>query len=166
MDIITNFGINPILLIAQIVNFLILLYLLKRFAYKPIFTMLEGRKKTIEEGLKNAEEAKKAFDKAIEEEKKILRKAQDAAKQILSDAKNQADQIAKESEEKTKGVIEQMMIDTRKKMEQESKDMEKRLAVSTAALAVSIIKEAVSDIFNEKEQKEVIEKLTQKFTGK
>ena len=55
MEIIRNFGIQPVLLLAQIVNFLIILYLLQKFFYKPIVKLLEQRKKRIEESLKNAD---------------------------------------------------------------------------------------------------------------
>src|SRR5216117_3381702 len=89
-QLINNFGINTYLLIAQIVNFLIILYLLKRFAYKPIMELLEKRRKTIEEGEKNAAKAEKALQEATEKEKEILRKAQNESKKILSDANKQS----------------------------------------------------------------------------
>ena len=56
MEIIKNFGIDPLLLIAQIVNFLIIFYILKRFALKPILDILKKRENTIKEGLREAEE--------------------------------------------------------------------------------------------------------------
>ena len=57
MEILENFGLNPMLLIAQIVNFLIVLFILKKFLYKPVLEMLKKRQTTIKDGLKQAEEA-------------------------------------------------------------------------------------------------------------
>src|SRR5207247_1964428 len=51
MDVLHNFDIEWPLLVAQIVNFLIIFYLLKRFLYKPIFTVLKKRADTIKEEL-------------------------------------------------------------------------------------------------------------------
>src|SRR5258708_1593381 len=102
MEIIKNFGINPYLLGAQIINFLILFYLLKRFAFKPILQVLEKRRKEIQEGLQQAEEGRHALEKALEEEKKILKKAQTEAQKFLSDAKNQADQIVSDMKSQAK----------------------------------------------------------------
>ena len=47
MEILNNFGFQPTLFIAQIVNFLILAYVFKRFLYKPILKTLKDRQKTM-----------------------------------------------------------------------------------------------------------------------
>lgn len=166
MDIISNFGINPYLLGAQIINFLILLYLLKRFAYKPIFSMLDARKKKIEAGLKDAEESKKALEKALEEEKQILKKAQDSAQLILQEAKSQAESMSDEMKVKTKEQVEQMLSEAHVQLERETKALEKSLAMSTAKIAVEMVEKSIADMLDTKDQKEVIEKLTKKFNAK
>lgn len=99
--ILSDFGVQPILLAAQIVNFLVLLFILQKLLYKPILKVLEERKRKIEEGLLNAEKIKKeleetkaksqqVIDKAIEESKKIVIEANIAASQIRTDAKVQS----------------------------------------------------------------------------
>ncbi len=163
MEIIKNFGINPVLLIAQVINFLILLFLLKKFAYKPVFQMLEKRRKEIADGLKSAEEGKLSLEKALEEEKKILKKAQNQAQQILLDAKSQADQMLLDAKEDTKGQVEQMLKDAHSQLDKESVEMEKRLALNSAKLAVEMLEKSVKDIFSEKEQKEAVERVSKKL---
>jgi len=63
-------GIDWQLLIAEIINFVILLLILKRFLYKPFLRLLEQRRVKIEEGIKKAEEAEKSLQKirALSEE--------------------------------------------------------------------------------------------------
>lgn len=71
-ELIKSFGINWKLLTAQVVNFAILFWLLKRFAYSPLLGVLKQRESKIREGLsmaKEAEEKLKRID-SIEEEKK------------------------------------------------------------------------------------------------
>jgi len=75
MEIFNQFGINPLLLLAQVVNFAVLLFILKRFLYKPILKVLEERKKRIEESLKNAEEIEKRLVETAELEEEILAKS-------------------------------------------------------------------------------------------
>ncbi len=75
MDILNEFGIKPILLAAQVVNFLILLYILKRFLYKPILKVLNERKNKIADSLKNAEEIERKLVEISEEEQKRIAKA-------------------------------------------------------------------------------------------
>ena len=72
MEIVKEFGLNPYLLAAQIVNFLIILYILKKLLYKSVLDMLKKRSDSIKEGIKQAEEGRLTLEKALEEEKKIL----------------------------------------------------------------------------------------------
>ena len=70
MEIFEKLGIDVKLVIAQLVNFFILLYVLKRFAYKPVLKILEDRERKIEKGLKDAQSAEKRLHEMEEAEKK------------------------------------------------------------------------------------------------
>ena len=79
MEKFAQFGVEPILLGAQIVNFLLLLYLLKRFLYKPVLGIIKKREDKIRLGLEAAAKGEELFKKAAEEEKKRLQKASEEA---------------------------------------------------------------------------------------
>ncbi|MBI2593944.1 F0F1 ATP synthase subunit B, partial [Candidatus Daviesbacteria bacterium] len=70
--ILSDFGVQPVLLLAQIVNFLVLLWILNKLLYKPVLKVLEERKAKIEKGLKNAEEIEKRLAQTAEEEEKAI----------------------------------------------------------------------------------------------
>ena len=72
MEFLKEFGIQPTLLIAQIVNFLIILFILKKFFYKPIIKLLDDRKKKIEESLKNAELIEERLKQTEEKSAQII----------------------------------------------------------------------------------------------
>ena len=59
MDALSSLGINGPFLLAQIVNFFVLLFLLQRFLFKPLVKMLDSRKQRIAEGLQAAEMARR-----------------------------------------------------------------------------------------------------------
>jgi F-type H+-transporting ATPase subunit b len=166
MEIIKNFGVNPYLLVAQIVNFLILFYVLKRFAYKPIFKMLEDRKKTIQEGIANAQDAQKALDKALEEEKRILKLAQSEAQKIVEQSKNQAQIQSEEMHSLAKTQVEKMISDASEQIAKNSKQVEKELALSVSKLAMDMLEDSLSEFFDPTEQKSAILKLSKKFKTK
>lgn len=84
-------GIKPVLLIAQVINFLILILALKIFLYKPILEILEKRRKKIEESLTHAEKVEKDAAKTEEFRKKTLQKAQAQGEKIIDKAKKRAD---------------------------------------------------------------------------
>src|SRR5260221_446646 len=163
MEILKNFGVNPVLLIAQIINFLIILYVLKRFAYKPIFKMLDDRKKTIQEGIENAKKSEEALEKALEREKAILQKAQSQAQEFITDAKNQAEEIAKQMEENTRSQADRMLKDAKEEIQREYQETEKRLATHTTQLAISILEKTLKDMLDEKEQKQALTKAIKKL---
>ena len=78
-----NLGIEPLLLIAQIVNFLLLLFILKKFLYNPVINMLNDRTKKIEESLKQAKEIEEKRIEIEKEKIKEILKARKEAEQIL-----------------------------------------------------------------------------------
>jgi len=159
-EILNQFGVEPLLLIAQVVNFLLVLFLLKKFALKPILSVLKERQKTIADSIKNAEEAQKALESATEKEKEILQKAQIEAKEVLSDARMQATDIAKTAEENTKEQVERMLEDAQKKIAKQTDDAEKELAGKVTTLAADILKSSLKGMLSDKEQGEVVEKAT------
>lgn len=96
MEILNQFGVNPILLLAQVVNFLVLLFILKRFLYKPILKVLGERRQKIEQSLKNAEEIEKRLSQTNEEVEKILAKALKQGQEILDQSKETGIQMVEE----------------------------------------------------------------------
>jgi len=158
MEILKNFGFDPYLLGAQIVNFLIILFLLKRFLYKPLLAMLKKRADTISEGLKQAEESRLTLEKTLEEEKKILGKASETAKQIIDDSKQQALEVAREVEEATKQQTEKMLEEARDQIKQDAIETEKLLLEKISIIASDMITKSLKGMFSDKEQKQITQK--------
>ncbi len=105
MEVLHKLGIDWKLLIAQGVNFLILLYILKRFVYKPMLAFLDERAGKIESGLHNAEAATKRLEEAEKEHKELLTEAQKQARNIVDEALAVAKRRDNEQLEKTKAEV-------------------------------------------------------------
>lgn len=162
-EIIKNFGINPILLIAQIVNFLIILYILKRFAYKPILDILKKRQTTIKEGLKQAEQSRLLLEKTEEREKDILKHAQTEGKKILEETRKQRDQILIEAENTAKVHAQRILEEAKKQIANESREAQKLLANQISGLAVEFIQKSVPQIFSKDDQEKIVQNAIQKI---
>src|SRR3989338_792281 len=108
-ELFSNLGIDWKILLAQIINFAILLFILQKFAYKPIVKMLNSRREEIEKAdkhaseidarIKNIEETKEAaLAEARKESTKMIKKAEtnavEAAEKIMADAKAEATRAA------------------------------------------------------------------------
>lgn len=120
MDALSSLGINWRSLISQIINFVILLILLRLFLYKPIVDLLEKRRAKIEQGLKDAENAKTKLALAQDESQKIIQDANKKAQNIISLAQKQAEkQITQAREESKKESIK--IIESAKKQAEAEK---------------------------------------------
>ncbi|MDO8660102.1 MAG: ATP synthase F0 subunit B [Candidatus Parcubacteria bacterium] len=163
MEIIKNFGLDPILLVAQVVNFLIIFFVLKKFLYKPVLELLKKRKITIQEGIQQAEEARIKLEKVVIEEKSILREAQMQAKKIIEDARDESIEITRQMNDSAKKQTEKMLIDAKEQIARESIEVEKRLAVNTGKIALTFLEKALREFFTTQEQKQIVSNALKKI---
>jgi F-type H+-transporting ATPase subunit b len=82
-----QFGVDWPHFLAQLITFLIVLGVLKRFAYKPLLDMLEERKRRIAESMAQAEQVKQELARAQEAREKILADANKQAQQLIDEAR-------------------------------------------------------------------------------
>lgn len=166
MEIIGKFGINPILLASQVVNFLIILYILKRFLYKPILQVLKNREETIKAGLHQAEEARLLLEKTTEKEKKILKEAQLQARKILDDTKEQSLEMLRLAEASSKKQADAILKDARDQISFEARETERRLTSHVSRLAVQFLEKSVADLFTSDEQEIIVKNALKKMKTK
>src|SRR6266699_1300100 len=86
-DTAETFGWNPWLFLSQVISFVIVALLLRRFAYKPILAVLEDRRRRIEEGQLNAEKIKRQLDEAEKRYSEILAKANAEAQKMIEETR-------------------------------------------------------------------------------
>lgn len=163
MEILNNFGFEPILFVAQIVNFLIIFWVLKRFMYKPVLKLLDERKKKIEDGLKHAEEAEKRLTESIQKEEEMLKKAQSEAKKMISEANIAREKMLKDAEVDTKEQIAKMLAEARSQIQDEASAASKKLEVQVSKLAIEFLKKSTKDLFGEKEQDIIVKSALKKL---
>ena len=160
MEILRNFGFNPYLLLAQIINFLIVFYILKRLLYKPFLTMLKKREREVKEGLAAAQQGREILEEATEKEKDILKKASNNAQKIVDSAKSEASALSKQIEENAKKQSERMLAEAREKIEQEAKESEERLSREIGRIAIAVLEKTLSKVLDKREQSEIVKKFS------
>ena len=89
-------GIEWTLLLAQIVNFAILIVLLRMFLYQPVLNMLNARKDRIAQSMRDAERVSAAAREAEAEKVKVLEVARREAQEIRAQATRDAEKIAQD----------------------------------------------------------------------
>jgi F-type H+-transporting ATPase subunit b len=122
------FGVDLPKLIFQVVNFLLLLYLLNRFLFKPVLKLLDEREARIKKGLEDAEAAARerelaraereaALDEARKEAQAMVARAnkiaEDSRAEILAEAKAQADKVTARAREEITAEKDKAMAELR-----------------------------------------------------
>ncbi len=108
---------DPGLFIWTIITFLVLLFLLAKFAWKPLMAMLDKREDMIRESLDNVEKAKDELERinaesgemlaqAREEAQNILKQSKETAEKLKSDVLNQAEEKARLIRQEAEASIE------------------------------------------------------------
>lgn len=152
-------GINWKILIGQAINFAVLLFILKRFAYKPFLNLLEKRKTGIEEGIKKTEEAEKSLQNIRGMSDKIKENSEKEAGEILRKAELRAQDRAKEladlaGKERQK-MLEAAKIGIEKEIIEEKKTRDREVMEKTLLLAEKFLNEKLT----EEKDKKLIEDL-------
>ena len=95
-----QFGFNTPLFISQAVSFLIVAFLLHRFAYKPILGQLEERRQKIADGLANAEKSGRELANAQAKAQEVIGQAGQQAAKIIEEARAAAGVVAEQERQK------------------------------------------------------------------
>jgi len=154
-----SLGIDFKLLIAQAINFLILLLLLNKFLYKPIVQLLSDRKKKIEEGVKNSERARVELDKAQGEAKKIIARAIEDAQKIENESKQTAETEVTKILALAQGRAQKIIEGAQSSATVEQQKIEKKAKENIAEL----VSAAVEKILEQKQDGKEIERLIGKI---
>src|SRR5436309_4637928 len=108
-DTAETFGWNPWLFLSQVISFVIVALLLRRFAYKPILAVLEDRRRKIEEGQLNAEKIRKELAEAEKRYQEIVGKANADAQRMIDEARESATHLSERKQQEAIVAAEQIV---------------------------------------------------------
>src|SRR3954464_13471040 len=108
-----QFGWEPKLFLSQVISFIIVARVLKRFAYKPILAVLEERRQRIAEGLLNAEKIKQQLAEAEQRYQETLAKGNAEAQKMIDEARASAGVIAERKQQEAIVAAEQILAKAR-----------------------------------------------------
>ncbi len=160
-DLLQTLGIQWTKLIPQLFNFGIVLWVLWKFAYKPVFTMLDARQKKIAEGVANADKIKVELAKTEAERQRILNHAGDVANQMIEQAREAANRVREVETQKAIAAAEQIIAKAREAAAQDHAKMLAELKREVGRLVVQTTTTVTGKILTADDQKRLAEE-TQK----
>ncbi|GAB6169224.1 F0F1 ATP synthase subunit B [Clostridium carnis] len=148
--------INGSIIIATIINFIILLAILKHFFFDKVKAIIEERENSISVQLDNAEEEfEKARMLAIENER-ILKGAREEGKKITERHKQKAEKIYEEilddANQEAKVILERAKVE----INREKEKVEYQLKQEAIDLAIELSKKVIEKNINEKDNRDLI----------
>jgi F-type H+-transporting ATPase subunit b len=110
--------VTPGLMIWTIVCFLVVLFVLKKYAFGPIQQMIDARRERIEQAIDEADNARDEARRLLEEHRKLIGQAKTDAEEILAESRRVADAQRERVREETEEDRQRRLEETRRQIEQ------------------------------------------------
>ena len=153
-------GVNPVLLLGQIVNFLLLFLILKKLIYGPLTKALASREQKEKEREELEKKIKKEWasleEMAKEKKAEARREAQKFIKEAKSEAGKEKEAILVKAKKEAGEILERAKTEVKREKEKSKKEMEE----GAVRLASKITEKLIDDLLGKKEQKSLISQAT------
>jgi len=147
------------LLFWMVLVFLTVLFVLKKFAWKPILGSLKEREDSIENALKSAEKARDEMAKLQEDNEKILTEARQEKTEMLKEARNIKQKMIDDAKGKASEEANKIIVSAKVAIQNEKaaalEDIKQNIAEISVSIAEKILKQQLKD---DKQQKELMDK--------
>jgi F-type H+-transporting ATPase subunit b len=150
-------GIQWDILLAQTISFSLVFFVLWRFAYRPIFAMLEARRLKIAEAMADAEKIKAQLAKTEADRKAVLAQAGDQANALIEDARTAAARVREVETQKAIAAAEQIVTKAREAAAQDHDRMLAELKREVGRLVVQTTATVTGKVLTPEDQKRLAE---------
>ena len=156
-EIADTFGVDWPHLIAQIISFSIVCFLLHRFAYKPVLHMLEERRRQIAEGIAERERIRAELAQAENQRHGIIMQAEAQAGELIEEAQAAAARVREKETLKAIAAAEQILVKSRETALQDRNRMFEELKRELGTLVIEATEKLTKKILTPADQKRMVE---------
>lgn len=149
-------------LVASIINFLILLWLLKHFFYGPVMKAMRERQQRISGQMSEAEQREAEAQEEAEKYRRQRRALDEEKEKILSEARDQAEQERRKRMEKAREEVEQARQEWLEALREDRRSFEESLRLHAGRQVVAVARAALTDLADQ----ELEQQVGQTFLGK
>jgi F-type H+-transporting ATPase subunit b len=159
------FDINPGIFIWTWLIFVVLLLVLRKWAWGPILGALETREKRIQDVLDGAAHERGEAAKLLEEQRKLLDESRDQAQQILADSRKAGERVRAEIVEEARKQGDQIVGRAREDIERERDHALELLRREAVDLSISAASRVLSREVDSSENRRLVEDYLESLTG-
>ena len=140
------------------ISFLILLFILKKFAWKPILNSVNTREQSIKDALAAAEAAKREMENLTADNERILKEARAERETLLKEAREIKTKMIADAEEDAKVKADKLIANAQAAIETEKKAAISELKAQVANLSLDIAEKVVkAELSNKDKQLKLVE---------
>jgi F-type H+-transporting ATPase subunit b len=164
VDGLKTLGFNLPSLLAQLINFTLLLILLSVFAYKPVLRMLDERRRRIQEGLEAAEQAKQQAAQAGQEMQAQLERARQEGQAVIGQAQQIAARIQEEARQQAREDAEALLVRARSEIQLERDSAIAELRREFGGLTIEAAEKVIGQALDRQAHRRLIEEVLAEST--
>lgn len=157
-------GINLPLLVAQVINFFIVLLALRLFLYKPVLAMLDRRAQRIREGLEAAERSKQQASEAEQEVTRQLEEARRQGQALIAQAQEAATRIQEDARAQARREAEALLERARNEIQLERDQAIAELRAQFADLTISAAEKVIGQALDRQAHRRLIDEVLAQST--
>ena len=157
-------GINLPTLLAQIINFSILLGLLYLVAYKPVMRMLDERSRKVRESMEQTELIKQQAEHAEEEVKKQMEAAGKEGMEIIARAMHTGEEMRQKAQQDAKKDAESLITRARAEIQRERDGAIDELRKEFADLTIMAAEKVIEQSLDKQTHRQLIDKVLEEST--
>lgn len=163
MEIFTMFGLDVKQFAAQVVNFLIIVVIIRMFLYEPVRSMLRARQEKIKKGLDDSAAATVLLEKTTQEKAEILKGARVEIEGLLDDARVNADMIKQKVIEDSRREAGRIVAQAKEEARREMEIMKQQVTAMSLALSEKMLASLLPSLLSEEQKTTVMRKAVQQL---
>ncbi|RKX41947.1 MAG: ATP synthase F0 subunit B [Thermotogae bacterium] len=152
--------------LIQLLNFLVLLFVLYKLLYKPFMQILDQRREKIHSEILEVEKLRKDAEDLKKEAKEQLKQSQQRASEIIDEALRRKEEIIAQAVEKSKVEAERIINNAKAQVDREMKQALEEVEKHAGELAIVLATKLLKGILDEKAKKEYLKRYLEKETAK
>lgn len=166
LDILAKVGFDWHMALLNLINFLVIFYILKKFLFVPVSKKMAEREQIIKDGIENATQAKTELQMAEQKAQELIDTAKAESNKIIQASHEEAKQLGERMKAKAKEEIETIVEQAKKNIEIEKQEMRDVLRRETVELVILAVGKILGERMDKKGDEQFIQDILKKIDQK
>jgi F-type H+-transporting ATPase subunit b len=156
---------NPGLTLWTAITFIVLIFVLAKFAFGPIVRMLDERERTIRDAVEQARKERAEAERLLAEQKESLRRAQREAAELAKRSQAEVEALRQELTARARKEADDLVVTARAQIQEEKGKAIAELRSQVADMAIEVARRLIPQAVDEKTHRGLVEEYVRQLPG-